>query len=379
MNDNKISFRLKSEVRIGLGVLKHFKDEASALNIVNPLILCDHNLLDTEYFKTIKFEFQSFGDNSTFFPIKLSGEPTYELLADLIKELDLKSYDGIVSIGGGSIMDIGKGLALLATNPCEPKQLKGFPLGLKCPLQHITVPSILGSGSEASFNAVFIDEAEGKKLGINSINNFPTLVLSDPLLSMSAPDSVVISSVLDCMVHCVDSFGSLRASPISKMFSMEAFRNVWTFLSDKDVSDSESRLLLARASILGIYGLMNSGDGPTNGFAYYFGVKEKIPHGMAGGMFLKDIMRWNFENGFDAYKNLIKDTSSKDMKHFFAAFSKILKKYSVPRLPDYGYSMSDRDDLAVEASAALAGSFAGNPILFDNDSASWVLKQQFRG
>ncbi len=379
MEKNKISFRLRSDIVIKLGLLKTFTTEVEALNLKRPLIIWDRNLENSEYFETIKPELESFSANGSFMPLVLAGEPSYELLSDLLDELDMARFDSVVSLGGGSLMDIGKALALLASNPCEPKSLKGFPTGLNNPLPHITIPSVLGSGAEASFNAVFIDEAEGRKLGINSLNNFPTMVLVDPLLTMSAPKSVVISSALDCMVHCVDSFGSLKSNSVSKMFSVEAFRNVWTYISERNLDDPESRLLLAQASILGIYGLMNSGDGPTNGFAYYFGVKKKIAHGMAGGMFLKDVMKWNVDAGYQSYDQLIRDTVSDDMNNFFELFSQKLKNFSVPNLSDYNYSLADCENLSSEASSALTGSFSGNPVPFNQDSAHWVLSQQFTG
>ena len=379
MEKNKISFRLRSDIVIKLGLLKTFTTEVEALNLKRPLIIWDRNLENSEYFETIKPELVSFSANGSFMPLVLAGEPSYELLSDLLDELDMARFDSVVSLGGGSLMDIGKALALLASNPCEPKSLKGFPTGLNNPLPHITIPSVLGSGAEASFNAVFIDEAEGRKLGINSLNNFPTMVLVDPLLTMSAPKSVVISSALDCMVHCVDSFGSLKSNSVSKMFSVEAFRNVWTYISERNLDDPESRLLLAQASILGIYGLMNSGDGPTNGFAYYFGVKKKIAHGMAGGMFLKDVMKWNVDAGYQSYDQLIRDTVSDDMNNFFELFSQKLKNFSVPNLSDYNYSLADCENLSSEVSSALTGSFSGNPVPFNQDSAHWVLSQQFIG
>ena len=379
MEKNRISFRLRSDIVIQLGLITNFAEEVEALNLKRPLVIWDQNLKNSEYFETIKPGLLDFASNGMFMPLELTGEPSYELLADLLDELDMSSFDSIVSLGGGSLMDIGKGLALLASNPCEPKTLKGFPTGLNDPLPHITVPSVLGSGAEASFNAVFIDEAEGKKLGINSLNNFPTLVLVDPLLTMSAPKSVVISSALDCMVHSVDGFGSLKSNSISKMFSVEAFKNVWTYISERDLDDPEARLLLAQASILGIYGLMNSGDGPTNGFAYYFGVKEKIAHGMAGGMFLKDVMKWNFDHGYRAYDHLIRDTQTSDMDQFFEIFSRQLALFSVPTILDYGFKLADCESLSSEVSSALTGSFSGNPIPFNQDSAYWVLSQQFKG
>ena len=378
MEKNRISFRLRSDIIIQLGLLKNFAKEVEAYNLKRPLLIWDQNLNNTEYFETIKSELLNFSSNGIFMPLKLTGEPSYELLSELLESLDMSSFDSVVSLGGGSLMDIGKGLALLASNPCEPKTLKGFPTGLNDPLPHITVPSVLGSGAEASFNAVFIDEVEGKKLGINSINNFPNVVLVDPLLTMSAPKPVVISSALDCMVHCVDSFGSLKSSAISKMFSVEAFRNVWTFISQRDIDNAESRLLLAQASILAIYGLMNSGDGPTNGFAYYFGVKKKIAHGMAGGMFLRDVMKWNYDNGYMSYNHLIRDTSTSDMDEFFNIFSQKLEEFSIPTLLDYGFKLEDCENLSSDVSSALTGSFSGNPIPFNKDSAYWVLSQQFK-
>ena len=379
MKKNRISFRLRSDIVIQLGLLTNFAKEVEALKLKRPLIIWDQNLENSEYFETIKSGLVNFASNGMFMPLGLAGEPSYELLSDLLDELDMSSFDSVVSLGGGSLMDIGKGLALLASNPCEPKTLKGFPAGLNDPLPHITIPSVLGSGAEASFNAVFIDEAEGKKLGINSLNNFPAMVLVDPLLTMSAPKSVVISSALDCMVHSVDSFGSLKSNSISKMFSVEAFKNVWTYISERDLDEPVSRLLLAQASILGIYGLMNSGDGPTNGFAYYFGVREKIAHGLAGGMFLKDVMKWNFNNGYQAYDHLIKDISTPDMDQFLNIFAQKLVQFSVPTLPDYGFKLADCENLSSEVSTALAGSFSGNPIPFNQDSACWVLSQQFKG
>lgn len=375
---NALSFKLKSDIKIGLGILKNFSNDISNLNILKPLILCDENILSSKYFIELKPIFDDFSKNGLFHILKLKGEPSYELLSSLIDEIDLDIFDGVVSIGGGSTMDIGKGLALLANNKCEPKKLKGFPVGLNLPLPHVTIPSVLGSGSEASFNAVFVDEKENKKLGINSVDNFPSMVLVDPNLTMSAPLTAVLSSALDCMVHCIDSFGSVKSTPVSKMFSVEGFRNVWNFLTEDDIQKPISRIKLAQASIHGIYALMNSGDGPTNGFAYYFGVKDKIPHGIAGGMFLKDVMFWNTENGYDGYERLLDRTSTDDMKDFFKKFDTLLVDSKVPKLSNYGYKLSDCENLSEKVSSALLGSFSGNPISFDIESAKWVLEQQFK-
>ncbi len=379
MSIKNINIRLRSEIKIGLGLLNELQDEldSSSLYLGRMLVLYDKNLEDSDYFIKILSKLKEKNPGYFFQELSLKGEPSYELLEELLEKLPMGDFDSIISFGGGSLMDVGKGIALLSTNPEKPKNLKGFPTNLNNPLPHITVPSILGSGSEASFNAVFVDEEEGRKLGINSVNNFPYLVLVDPSLTLSAPISSVISSSLDSMVHCVDSFGSQKSNSFTRMFSIEGFRNIWHFLNNCDLKDPESRIYLAKSSIMGIYALMNSGDGPTNGFAYYFGVKDKIPHGLAGGMFLKDVMMWNYRSGYKDYADLLIDTNL-NLDMFFDSFNDLHTKLNLPRLTEYGYLAQDCKKLSHEVSTALTGSFSGNPILFDQKSTKWVLDQQFK-
>jgi len=176
------------------------------------------------------------------------------------------------------------------------------------------------------------------------------------------------------LVHCVDSFGSVNSSPLSKIYSTEGFNRTFHTLENKDLDNPEARIDLAIGSICGIIALMNSGDGPTNGFAYYFGVKNKIPHGMAGGMFLKDVMHWNYGNGYNGYCNLLNDCDIE--KKLFDRFKIMYKKYEIPRLVDFGYKKEHIEKLAIEVSNSLKGSFKGNPIKFDTNSAKEILKKQ---
>ena len=101
------------------------------------------------------------------------GEPTYKYLNQLADYFRKKDIDLVIAIGGGSTMDLGKGVAFLISNPGDALQYKGFPSNTNEPIPLVTCPSLFGSGADVSYNAVFIDEYEGRKLGINSINNFP--------------------------------------------------------------------------------------------------------------------------------------------------------------------------------------------------------------
>jgi len=371
---NKINYFLSTNIHISKGELNHIKNHIDEFNSSSTVLIIDSNLFNNDYLKKIIDDLKSKNSKITTYVNNLNEEPTYRYL-EHVRD-DLKQYDPdlIVAIGGGSTLDIGKGIALLLRNYLPALELKGFPKEVNDPLPLITIPSVFGSGSEVSFNAVFIDEDEGKKLGINSTKNFPKKTIIDPLLTMSAPENVIISSAMDTLVHCVDSFGSKNSNPFSKMFSINGFNKTFNCLANEDLSDPDKRINLAIGSICGIIALMNSGDGPTNGFAYYFGVKNKIPHGIAGGMFLKDVMLWNYNNGYTGYSKLL--IPKRDEKYLFEKIQKLYEKYDIPKLVDFGYKEKHIDKLAIEVSSSLKGSFSGNPIKFDTNSAKEILQKQ---
>jgi len=373
---NSINYFLSTDVSIGIGIMEKIIDFIKEFNSDVPGILYDNNLSSNEYFnkniQIIKKEFPKTFDIVNEF----KGEPTYNYLEKIRSKFEDNQPDLIIAIGGGSTLDLGKGVALLLKNDVPALSLKGFPKEVNDPLPLITIPSIFGSGSEVSYNAVFIDEDEGKKLGINSRKNFPKKSLLDPMLTMSAPISSVVSSALDTLVHCVDSFGSPKNNPISRMFSIQGFNQTYNILLNKDLMNPESRLSLGIGSVCGIIALMNASDGPTNGFAYYFGVKDKIPHGLAGGMFLIEVMKWNYNNGYDQYPLLLKhniNSLENSNRQLFKGLDNIYNNYDIPTLNEFGYNKDQVDDLAENASISLSGSFSGNPIPFDKSSAIEVI------
>ena len=372
-----INFFLSTDISIGVGIFGETSDFIRKLGLIKPGVIFDANLLGSNYFNDNLTEIKKNIPGCILLANESNSEPTYSYLEEVKIKLEESRPDLIVAIGGGSTMDLGKGVALLLKNDVPALSLKGFPNNVNDPLPLITIPSIFGSGSEVSYNAVFIDENEGRKLGINTRKNFPTAALIDPLLTMSAPQNAVISSALDTLVHCVDSFGSTKRTAFSQIFSKEGFKRTFNMLLYNNLDDPTSRIDLAIGSICGIIALMNSGDGPTNGFAYYFGVKDKIAHGMAGGIFLKEVMNWNYMHGYNDYvylRDVVDKTSQKEgNKKLFNDLNKLYKKFNIPKLSRYGYNNENIMNLAQEVSKALQGSFSGNPIPFNDKSAKEVI------
>ena len=360
---------------MGIGQLKNVNKYMKSLDTKRPVAIIDKNLINSEYLNENIDYIKGFYGNLFIEINDLNSEPTYTYLEQIRTRIEQVKPDLIIAIGGGSTMDIGKGICLLLTNNKSALELKGFPTNVNNPINLITIPSIFGSGSEISYNAVFIDDKEGKKLGINSKKNFPKKTIIDPLLTMTAPDDAIISSAMDSLVHCVDSFGSVKSNMLTKIHSIKGFKSSFYTLLKEDISIPENRLNIAVGSICGIIALMNSSDGPINGFAYYFGVKNNIPHGLAGGIFLKDIMSWNYENGFKDYHMLINHDKKSNVT-LFKELETLYQKYKIPRLKDFGYTEEDIKYLSNNVSTSLEGAFSGNPITFDRNSTKDILKKQ---
>lgn len=374
-----MNFFLSTDLVIGVNEALNLNGHLAQLAVKKPGIIYDANLAGNLYFQDVLRALTSENANSVVYCNEFKGEPTYAHLENVAEFFRSNPPDVIVAIGGGSTLDLGKGVALLMTNNVPALSLKGFPTGVNDPLPLVTVPSLLGSGAEVSFNAVFIDEAEGRKLGINSKKNFPKKAVIDPQLSMTAPVESVIASAMDSLVHCVDSFGSVKHTALSRIFSIEGFQRTFYALQQNQLDRAESRLDLAIGSVCGTVALMNSGDGPTNGFAYYLGVKHRVPHGLAGAIFLKEVMRYNHEHGYEKYALLNPMRSSPSPKEATAELleemDELYRLLRIPSLVPYGYGKGNVAEFARNASEALKGSFSGNPVEFTEESAFAVVSQ----
>lgn len=236
-------------------------------------------------------------------------EPSYGFLDRVREEFtggDCPLVDCVVGVGGGSAMDTAKGVATLATNPGPALDYRGFPEDLNPTLPVVAVPSTAGTGSEVAFNAVFTDREEGKKLGINSRHNYPELAVLDPRIVAAAPRSVWSSAGADALVHALESFASPRATPLSRLFSREAFRLLTSGLSRLLEDDSDLRAW-GRAQVgasVAMLGLSNATSGPTGALSYHLGATFGVAHGVAGGIFLGPVMALNHRAGWHGYAEL---------------------------------------------------------------------------
>ena len=151
---------------------------------------------------------------------------------------------GVVGIGGGTLLDLAKAVALLMTNSGSSTKYQGWDLVNKPALYHVGVPTISGTGAEVSRTAVL--SGPEKKLGINSDYTTYDQVVLDPDLLATVPKEQWFYTGMDCFIHCVESLKGTFLNAFSKSYGEKAYELCTeVFLDDIPHEEAEENLMMA--------------------------------------------------------------------------------------------------------------------------------------
>jgi len=337
-------FRASTEVYYGVD---RYSELRARLDGRYPrIVVCvDSSLVESESKGEIVNFLMSIAEVSEHY-ISVRGEPTYESLSQaFLSFAELGSPDLIVGIGGGSTLDMVKGLALLSKNPAaaeDPTMLRGMHK-VKIPgVPVLLIPSTCGTGSEVTWTASFIDEEGLVKLGINGDFVFAKYALLEPRLILGAPNPVIISSALDALVHASEAISSQMRNAFAVTLAQSAIRRIFQnfekLLHSDDVGtrlESAEHMLLASTEA-GL-AMLNSSGGLASALSYPLGARLGVPHGLAGGVPLKFTELLYERLGYDTMYGFLGEG-----KVYSAEISRLYKAVGAPsslanwKLRDYG-------------------------------------------
>lgn len=305
---DQFDFKLITKTFHGFGYSRKLGSFLQERNFKDVVLMIHEGVYEnSDYFKEV---FSIIENHSTNFKVEIlrgSEEPDYDYLDEVANKIrSIDKIDVLVGIGGGSCLDIVKAVAILLTNPGKGIEYRGFDKVLVPGLPVIAIPTTAGTGSEVTINAVFTDKQEQKKLGINGNFLNATYAILDAEWTLSCPFSVALSAGLDALVHSIESFMCRKANSLTRMYSKEGFRMIYSALpclaNDPENKDMRQQLLLG--SYIGVIALFNSGSGIAGALSYPLGVHYKMPHGLAGGMFILDVIEFNIKKGYFAYSEI---------------------------------------------------------------------------
>ncbi|QGX94130.1 iron-containing alcohol dehydrogenase [Haloplanus rallus] len=219
-------------------------------------------------------------------------DPTVENIEYAYALYDREDCDMIVTLGGGSSIDTGKGVGILATNEGSIRDFgvdragyEGVPNSTP-PL--IAVNTTAGTGSEATRSVVVSDESTSTKFLIVSANVVPDVAIEDPVLTQSLPKSHTAFTGIDALTHAIEAYVSVKSYSVPDGYAEEAMERIARSLP---VAWANGDNLDARADVM--VGQLQAGQAFTNasvalvhGLARPLGAQLHIPHGLANGLIL---------------------------------------------------------------------------------------------
>lgn len=256
----------------------------------------------------------------------------------------------VLAIGGGSVIDAAKAVAMLQRNPgsiadylrqIRTCSLKG--------LFTVAVPTTSGTGSEVTPYSVITDSERQAKPAISFPQNFPDHAVVDPRLTVSMPKDIAVSTGLDALTQALEGFWSIRANAISRSMAAKAIvlihRNLEAACVDKDKAAVEA--VAAASNICGIQMAM-VGNTAIHPLSYPFTIDHGVRHGLACAMFVPAFLRFNapvLDGDFSDLLSLLRLPSAEALADELEA---MMERLGAPtHIGPLGVTSADFDDIVL--------------------------------
>jgi alcohol dehydrogenase class IV len=222
-------------------------------------------------------------------------EPSFEDFEKLMKTIMPINPDVVIGIGGGSVLDVAKLVAAQLENEQALQEYVGIGLLKGRKKKLICMPATSGTGSEASPNAILVDNSDNQKKGIISPYLVPDVVIVDPLLTLSVPPSITAATGLDALTHCLEAYTNKFAQPFIDMYAFEGMRLIAANLVQavKHGDDEEARTHVAMGSLLGGFCLGPVNTAGVHALSYPLGSTFHLAHGLSNALLLPYVMEYN--------------------------------------------------------------------------------------
>ncbi len=284
-----------SRVLFEAGSLARLGELALSLGVRRPLLVTDPGLMAlTGHPRRALASLRAAGLDAAVFD-GVEENPTSLHVAAGVQAARMHGADLLVAVGGGSSMDVAKGINFLVSNGGRMADYKGFGRASLPMLPSIGVPTTSGTGSESQSYALIADERTHLKMACGDRKAAFRIVILDPELTVSLPEHVTAVSALDALTHAVESYVTTRRNPLSQAFSREAWRllegNFEAVLRRPD--DLAARGAMQMGAYLAGCAIENSMLGIAHSCANPLTAHYGLTHGLAVGLLLPHVIRFN--------------------------------------------------------------------------------------
>ncbi|SIO32327.1 1,3-propanediol dehydrogenase [Carnobacterium alterfunditum] len=214
--------------------------------------------------------------------------------------------DSIITIGGGSSHDCGKGIGIVLSNGDNLPALAGIET-LENPLPPLmAVNTTAGTASEITRHAVITNEETHLKFVVVSWRNVPLVSFNDPMLMLDIPTALTAATGMDALTHCVESYVSVNRNPITDAQAIQGIKLISKYLRRAVANghDVEARTNMAYASILAGMAFNNADLGYVHAMAHQLGGQYDAPHGVCCAVLMPTVEKWNIISNPERFSDI---------------------------------------------------------------------------
>ena len=324
-------------------------------------------------------------------PFNVSGEPTTHMALDGVQHAREAGCDCVIGIGGGSVLDTGKAIAALMTNPGELLDYlevigRGRPL-THAPAPYIAIPTTAGTGSEVTRNAVLASPEHQVKVSLRSPLMLPRLAVVDPELTYSVPPAITASTGLDALTQVLEPYVCNQPNPMIDALCREGLGRAARSLrrAYENGNDADAREDMALVSLFGGLALANAKLGAVHGFAAPLGGMFSAPHGVTCARLLPYVMEANVRAlqarmpdspalaRYDQAAQILTGKATACAADGVLWTQDLCEALNVPPLS--GFGLAEQDFPSVVDKARKASSMQGNPIKLSDEELTEILRK----
>jgi alcohol dehydrogenase class IV len=376
-------FATPNKIIFGAGKLNELGPLAAGMGM-RPLVVCGRSSDALPRLREIlsaeKMEWREFS---------VHGEPNVDTIRAGLGAA--RGCDLVIGLGGGSVLDAGKAIAILAANDGDIfNYLEVIGMGktfTRPSLPYIALPTTAGTGAEVTRNAVVESPEHQVKVSLRSPFMLPRVALVDPELTFSLPPAVTASTGLDALTQLIEPFVSIKSNPLTDAICREGMRHAARSLrrAYESGTDAQAREGMSLASLFGGLALANAGLGTVHGFAGPLGGMLHAPHGAICAYLLPLVMDANLKaleirqpecpalKRYDEVAQILTGEENASAADGVKFVSGLVRDLNIAPLSAFGLTR-ERFPEAVEK-AMKASSTKGNPIVLTEDELMGILER----
>ena len=285
------TFKIPQEIIFGPGVLNRLPELLKKSGSEKTMIVSDHGLEKVGVVKQVMDLAEENGIKAYAF-LDIQPNPTVEMVGKAAKAYRESGATSIVALGGGSPMDVAKAVGILARYGGTITDYEGAHLVPGAIEPVIAVPTTAGTGSEVTAFSVITDSVRDYKLTVFSYELIPKYALLDPEMIASVPSSIAAACGIDALIHGIEAYLSLGATPFSDAMAEKAMELIGGSIRSyvANPRDMEAAGAMMSGSMFAGIAFAWARLGNVHAMSHPVSAFFHVPHGVANGILLPEVL-----------------------------------------------------------------------------------------